>query len=225
MAIFGIILKQYVGNAISMKKVMWLIGLILALNEGNAQYSDILENRIVQQYHSIVLQADVLPDYINLQWHKGPDEYINRFELYRSPDGVAYTIVKQFAPKEFDGREDEYTFKDDNPLLGKNFYRLVGYNQFTQERSEVNLVADFKNRPRKLQPTLVTKGNQLNITNYDGGELLLYVFTTAGVPVIERNVTSGTLNFSTDNLSRGLYVYQLMDRRKYVVNSGKFVLQ
>lgn len=210
-----------------MKKMMWMVGLILALQTVNAQINekDTQQTRIIQQYRSIVLQADVLPDYINLQWQKGRDEYINRFELYRSADGIAYTIVKQFMPKDFDGRQDYYSFKDDNPLQGKNFYQLVGYDQFTNERRIVSLVADFNNKPRRLQPTLINRGNQLNITNYDGDELYLYVYTSSGAPVLQRNVTSSALNFSTDNFARGLYIYQLLDRRKYVVNSGKFILQ
>jgi hypothetical protein len=214
-------------NAISMKRVFCVLGLILALNAGYAQINekDTTVTTIINQYRSVVLEADVLPDYINLHWRKGRDEYINRFELYRSPDGIAYTIVKQFVPKTFDGRQDYYSFKDDQPLQGKNYYRLVGYNQFTNERTVVDLMAEYKNQPRRLQPTLITRGNQLNITNYDGDELFLYVFTSTGAPVLQRNITSSPLNFSTDNLARGLYVYQILDRRKYVVNSGKFILQ
>ncbi|MER3464152.1 MAG: hypothetical protein C4329_06805 [Chitinophagaceae bacterium] len=89
----------------------------------------------------------------------------------------------------------------------------------------MDLVAEFKNQPRKLQPNLITRGNQLNITNYDGEELFLYVFNLLDMPVLQRNVTSSAINFSTDNLARGFYVYQLMDRRNYIVNSGKFILQ
>lgn len=210
-----------------MKRIICVAGMILALNHSNAQINekDTIATTIINQYRSVVLQADVLPDYINLQWRKGHDEYINRFELYRSPDGVAYTLVKQFVPKEFDGRQDYFSFKDDNPLQGKNYYRLVGYNQFTNDRTEVNLLAEYKNKPRRVQPTLITRGHQLNITNYDGEELYLYVYSSTGAPVLQRNVTSSAVNFPTDNLARGFYVYQLLDSRKYIVNSGKFVLQ
>ncbi|MER3464151.1 MAG: hypothetical protein C4329_06800 [Chitinophagaceae bacterium] len=107
-----------------MQRMICVIGLILALNIVHAQINetDKQVSSVINQYRSVVLQADILPDYINLQWRKGHDEYINLFELYRSADGVTYTIVKQFLPKDFEGRQDYYSFKDDNALQGNNYY-------------------------------------------------------------------------------------------------------
>lgn len=169
-------------------------------------------------------QANVFPDYINLQWLKGPDNYTAYFELYRSADGIAYNIIKQFQPKTFEGNDRYFSYKDEDPLRGKNYYRLVGYDKFTQERRTVELVVEYKNQPRRIQPTIVTQGNQLNITNYDGQELELLVFTSTGTPLFKKIISSGVIYLPT-NISKGLYVYQLTNRKQFVLSSGKFALQ
>ena len=132
---------------------------------------DTLTTTAVAQNGSINFQADILPDYINLNWTKGPHEFTGYFELYRSADGIAYNIVRQFHPQSFEGNDNSYSYRDEDPLRGKNYYRLVGYDKFTNERRIVELVADYKNQPRKLYPSVMSRGQQLYINNYDGQEL------------------------------------------------------
>ena len=166
-----------------------------------------------------------MPDYINLVWTKGPHDYIGYFELYRSSDGVAYHFVKQFHPESFDGNDNTFEYRDTDPLNGRNFYRLVGIDKHTQEKRTVDIVTEFRNKARKIQPTLVAKGNQLNIQNYDGEELHLWIFNSSGNPVVQNRVINTSVVNIPENLSRGLYVYQLIDRKKLVVANGKLVMQ
>jgi hypothetical protein len=185
---------------------------------------DTIVTTVSAQKASLNFRADILPDYIQLQWNKGPDDFTGYFELYRSDDGVAYNIVKQFQPESPGNTADYFNYRDEDPLRGKNYYRLIGYNRFTQEKRSVDLIADYKNLPRKIQPTIVAKGKELNVVNYDGEELHLFVYTSGGTPLFQKVVTSGVVNLSTNNLSSGIYVYQLLDRKKMVVSSGKFAL-
>jgi hypothetical protein len=211
-----------------MKKLRCLIGMLLmttSVCQAQINEKDTMISTVLAQKGSVQLQADILPDYVDLNWTKGPDEFIGYFELYRSADGMAYHFVKQFRPKTFDASERSFNYRDEDPLRGKNFYRLVGYDQHSGEKRTVELVAEYRNQPRKIQPTLIAKGNQLNIQNYDGEELHLWIFTTAGAPIIQKVVASSVVNLGTENLSSGLYVYQLLDRQKLVVSTGKFVLQ
>ena len=88
----------------------------------------------------------------------------------------------------------------------------------------VELMAVYKNLSRKLQPTLVTKGRELHILNYDGEELHLLVYSSGGSPMFQKIINSGVVHLATEKLSGGTYIYQLADRRKYIVNSGKFMI-
>ncbi len=173
---------------------------------------------------SIQFRADVLPDFIQLQWNKGPDDFTGYFELYRSPDGVAWNIVKQFHPQTTGNTANEFLYRDESPLRGKNYYRVVGYDRFTQEKKSVELIAVYKNQSRKLQPTLVSKGRELNVLNYDGEELHLWVYSAGGTPLLQKVVNNSVVYLATENLSSGTYIYQLLDRKKMVVSSGKFML-
>ena len=210
-----------------MKRGCVILTVLLACLQGQSQINekDTLATSISSKNGSVYLQVDVLPDYIDLNWSKGPDDLISYFELYRSADGLTYNIIRQFHPKTFDAPDRTLSYRDEDPLRGKNYYRLIAYDQHTQEKRVVELVAEYKNQPRKVQPTVISKGNQLNILNYDGEEMHLWIFTTAGAPIIQKVVASSVVNIGSENLSSGLYVYQLVNRKKMVVSTGKFVLQ
>lgn len=210
-----------------MKKSVFLAGVfIMAFGMCWSQINekDTTVTTVTAQHSSIHLRADILPDYIQLQWNKGPHDLTGYFELYRSADGIAYNIVKQFQPETFGNTADHFMYKDEDPLRGKNYYRLVAYNRSTQEKKSVELTAVYKNLPRKLVPSIVSKGKELNILNYDGEELHLVVYTSAGTPLLKKVVNSSVVHLGTSALSSGTYIYQLMDRRKYIVNSGKFLI-
>jgi hypothetical protein len=209
-----------------MKKILCLLSLMVTLNAGWSQTNknDTLVISVTSKNASVQLQADVLPDHIDLRWTKGPDDFSGYFELYRSADGIAYNIIKQFQPQSFEADQQYFTYKDEAPLRGKNYYRLIAYNKFTKEQKKIEIVADYKNQPRKLMPTVVSKGQQLNISNYNGEQLELLVFNAAGTPVFKRVVSSSIIPLA-NNLSGGIYVYQLVDRKNRLVSSGKFILQ
>lgn len=209
-----------------MKKITWLLGLTLILNYGWSQINekDTIITKVDGRNGSVTLEATILPDYINLQWTKEPDDFTGYFELYRSADGMAYNIVKQFQPKTFEGNDPYFFYRDEDPLRGKNYYRLIGYDKFTNEKRTIDLVAEYKNQPRRVLPTVLSNGNQLNITNYDGQELELWVYNSAATPLFKKLVSSSVIDVPS-NLSKGLYVYQLYDRRRMIVSSGKFILQ
>jgi hypothetical protein len=199
---------------------------MLACSTGWTQINekDTLAATLFSKNGSVFLQASVLPDYVDLRWTKGPHELISYFELYRSADGVAYHLVRQFHPQSFDAADDSYEYRDTDPLRGRNFYRLVGYQRGTTDKRTVDLVADYHNQPRKLGPTLVSKGAHLYLENYDGSELYLWIFNATGTPLVKRVVNSSSIPVP-ENVGRGMYVYQLLDRQKVVVSNGKFVIQ
>ena len=209
-----------------MKKLLCLMGLTLILSYCWAQINekDTIITTVSERNGSLVLQANVLPDYITLQWSKGPDDFTANFELYRSADGIAYNIVKQFRAKPTREDDLDFFYRDEDPLRGKNYYRLVGYDKFTNQKRTIDLIAEYKNQPRRILPTVLSNGNQLNITNYDGQEMELWVYNSAATPMFKRVVASSVIDVPS-NLSKGLYVYQLYDRRKTIVSSGKFILQ
>ena len=210
-----------------MKRIMFLTMAIIACSFCQSQINekDTIITTVSSKNGSVELKAEVLPDYVLLQWNKGPHEYIGRFELYRSADGIAYNIIRQFQPQVPGSNDNDFIFKDEDPLKGKNYYRLVGYDNFSSDKRIVELVAEYKNSPRKLYPSLVPKDGQFYINNYDGEELRLWVYNSAGNPIVQQKViTSSTVNIR-EMLSGGAYVYQLLDKNKMTVSRGKFILQ
>lgn len=210
-----------------MKKI-GLTGLVLlafTFSWGQLNEKDTIATTVAAKTGSVVLQADVMPDYINLHWTKGPHELIGYFELYRSSDGTAYHLVKQFHPSSFDANDDSYAYRDEDPLRGRNFYRLVSYEKSTGAKRSVDIVADYKNLPRKIQPSLIVKGSQLYLQNYDGEQLHLWIYNSGGNPMVQNRIVNATTVNIPETLSRGVYIYQLLDNKKMQVGSGKLVVQ
>ncbi len=210
-----------------MKRFVYLAAImIITCGPAWAQFNenDTTVTTVLSSKASLHMRADVMPDFIELQWNKGPDDFTAYFELYRSADGITWNIVKQFHPQTTGNTPNQFSYRDEDPLKGKNFYRVVGYQNQTQEKRSVELMAVYKNHPRKLQPTLVSKGKELNILNYDGEELHLWVYSSGGTPLLQKVVNSSVVYLASENLSSGAYIYQLLDRKKMVVSSGKFML-
>ena len=210
-----------------MKRIMVLTVAMIACSfcQGQINEKDTIITSISSKNGSIALQADVLPDYITLQWNKGPHDYIGWFELYRSADGVAYNIVRQFHPQVQGSDDNDFEFKDEDPLRGKNYYRLIGYDKFSGDKRIIDLVAEYKNAPRKVYPSLIQKDGQFYINNYDGEELRLWVYNTAGNPVVQQKIINSSTVYISEMLSGGTYVYQLLDKNKMTVSRGKLVMQ
>lgn len=209
-----------------MKKGIILGFVVMACSfcRGQINEKDTIITTTAASSGSVILEASVSPDFIGLSWSRGPHDYVGYFELYRSSDGIAYNIVKQFMPGTFDGSQTSFEFKDEDPLRGKNYYRLLAFDQNGQDKKTVDVTADFNNQPRKIQPSLVAKGTQLNIQNYDGEEMQLMVYNSGGNPVIKRTINSSVVNLP-ETLSKGMYIYQLVNRRQIMVANGKFALQ
>ena len=210
-----------------MKRTVTLLSGILAWTLGFSQLNenDTTITSVASKSGSVQVQAHVFPDYVDLIWTKGPDEYIGYFELYRSPDGTAYRFVKQFQPGSFEANDNSYAFQDKEPLEGRNYYRIVGYDQYTSEKRTVDLVVDFKNQSRKIGPSLFSRGSQLYVSHYDGEPLHLWLYNSMGNPVVQNRWVNGTFIPLPETLSGGMYIYQLVDDRKMVVSSGKLVIQ
>jgi len=210
-----------------MKKIYSVICMVMLTT--TAAWSQINEKDTViestfSKNGSVYLQLDILPDYIELNWSKGQDDHIAYYELYRSADGMAYTMVRQFHPQSFDASDNFFSYRDEDPLRGRNYYRLTAYEKGSGERRNVEAIAEYKNLPRKIQPSLVIKGSQLNIQNYDGEEMQLLLYNSAGTLLVRRVVNSTVVNLP-EHSARGAYIYQLVDRRQIVVASGKLILQ
>ena len=138
---------------------------------------------------------------------------------------MAYKIVKQFQPGLQGVNDNNFEFKDEDPLRGTNYYRLIGYVKNSGEKRIIDLAADYKNSPRKVYPSLVWKDGQFYINNYDGEELKLWVYNSSGNPVVQQKIINSSTVYISNLVSGGAYVYQLLDKNKMTVSRGKFVMQ
>ena len=86
-------------------------------------------------------------------------------------------------------------------------------------------MADYKNSPRKIYPSLVWKDGQFYINNYDGQELKLWIYNSAGNPVVQQKIINSSTVYINNMISGGAYVYQLLDKNRMTVARGKFIMQ
>ncbi len=180
-------------------------------------------NFVSTSLKGITLQAEIIPDYIELKWRIPALDESASFEVQRSADGFAYSTIHIVTPQGMNTFSQDFSFRDLNPLEGKNYYRLLATGKWTKEKREVYLIAQFDQQKRRITPTIVTEGTQLRIDNYNGEELQLAVFTSAGNPVFQKVINNSRIPVPT-MLSKGVYVYHLSDKQRTYVASGRFLI-
>ncbi len=71
------------------------------------------------------LEASTLNDIVFLDWVVSSNSYKNGFEIQRSTDGLNWKSLGYVPSALSDVADIQYTFEDDQPAYGSNYYRLI----------------------------------------------------------------------------------------------------
>jgi hypothetical protein len=135
-----------------------------------------------------------------LNWITEPVNGSFEYEIERSSDGVSFGSVKRISSKSNCIGSCQYTFIDNQPLNGKNFYRVrntgvLGDNTYS---ATVNVVVAQKATPFRIYQN----GNNLVVQNTSGIESLV-IWNREGRRLAEKkNINEGTTYVPLQN-SRG----------------------
>jgi hypothetical protein len=155
---------------------------------------------------------------ISLDWSVASAINFDKYIVERSPDGKAFTVLSELKSRTT--QKATYTFQDENPLIGTNYYRLKmvdtdGKTTYSKIESAV-IVA---NKNWKVYPNSLSKSTPLSIELPLGTEkATLRLFDLSGRLVKETALGNRT-EVSVADLYGGVYLYQIVAGRDK--SSGK----
>jgi len=151
---------------------------------------------------------------VRLAWKTANESNNNRFEIERSTDGNSFIKIGEIPGRGNSSSTQEYNFTDEQPVSGKNFYRLKqvdGDGRFKYSDTRLALFDD----PGKfvIYPSPVLRSGVIGIylKNQVRGLLKIAISDMSGKIVYSETKNNPGTNFSIKvNLAAGAYVVKLM---------------
>ncbi len=162
-----------------------------------------------------------------LEWTTASEVNNSHFNVQRSANAVDFETlgkVNSKAANGLSGTEIDYSFVDENPIVGNNFYRLQqvdidGNKTFSKV---INIVWTDQNNAVRIYPN-PTKGDlNIEFTTQESGNVELKIIDMSGrvVKSILSKSQEGENQFqiSMSELANGIYHIQLLENGQTIYN-------
>lgn len=129
-----------------------------------------------------------------LNWSTGIEENNSYFAIERSTDGQDFKPIAKINSKGNTSLGNQYTFTDNNPLQGKNFYRLVQYDTDGKSVYYGIRQINFELLTQvKIMPNPFVNQFSISVHGTQASKVQITVFDIMGSKVTEltRNITAG----------------------------------
>jgi hypothetical protein len=167
--------------------------------------------------------------YNRLTWTTVTESKNSGFEIERSPDGIKFEKINLVSSKAEQGnssRPISYTFTDEHPYNGNNFYRLSqrgnSNNKIYSKTVLVNRSTDITKGVLSFYPNPV-KTNLNIVLATSGANNKLQVINVNGVTLIEKNIhlsaSNQNITLNVSSLPKGTYFVRISGEK----NNLKFV--
>ena len=155
---------------------------------------------------------------VNLQWSVENDNTVDRYEIERSEDGIAFTKIQSVSGSGTSAGNKSYELTDNIADVTSEiiFYRIKMYDKdgsVTYSKIVSVKVLGF-NSAFRMYPNPVTNNLYLNIRHTANSKVRISVINTDGRKVIRQNqnLVSGNNSLSIDGverLSKGTYILNI----------------
>jgi hypothetical protein len=167
---------------------------------------------------SVISICDVLPvtllsftatkskENVLLEWSTAQEINLKSFELYRSVDGINFTLLANVTAHGSQNAITKYSFIDAVPMSGKSFYKLRSIDKEGKNYlSEIRTISINKSIV-KVFPNPVQDWLHVQLTG-NTGNADLRIYSTDGKLVFEKSITSADTEQLIDvrKLSPGIY--------------------
>jgi len=171
------------------------------------------------------LSFDAWPDgeVARLEWVTAMEENNAYFDVERSSNGIDFTPIGQVESL---GNSDEpvsYTFEDQHPVQGKNYYRLRQVDLDGQFSYSDLRVVQFRGFGISLWPNPFTDRITIDHDPVPGSPLRLMLYNGLGQPVIDKLLLPlGRQEMELSHLPEGAYTYLFISEGRRI-QTGKLV--
>jgi hypothetical protein len=167
---------------------------------------------------------------IGLVWGIEQETNMLQYELYKSGNGVAFTLLETFPARQNNNSSVEYRYVDVNPSSSGNYYKIICVSRDGKRVSSKILKVNFLaiNNRLTIYPNPVAGQLNVSIAALNRGEYRMNVFNDAGQLVY-------TQPYSHNGFDKTLHLvlpatikkgpYRLYISNKYEFHKGTFIVQ
>lgn len=160
-------------------------------------------------------KSALLGSKVQLDWATASEENSSHFDVQRSRDGLTFETIGSVASKGFSSIKVNYTFTDEEALVGTSYYRLKQVDlDATYEYSK--LLSVKRNGPSAISvfPTVTQEALNLELP-FSPSETVLQVYDKIGRVVSEKIIPAHIVNYklNVSRLLNGHYFLVLHDAR------------
>jgi hypothetical protein len=158
---------------------------------------------------------------VQLKWNTGKEVDFKGFDVERSEDGLTWKTIAFVQSASTGNANNNYSFYDYNPVLGKSYYRLKllsvnGQHKYSQVRT-VNI--DQLNAHLTLTPNPVHEHASLQFPMEKNETVKIYLIDASGKRILTKQIIAkqGFNQVPLNNLSEllpGVYVVQVITASK-----------
>ncbi len=145
---------------------------------------------------------------IGLNWTTLTEENFDFFEIQRAAaaDGI-FSVIATVEGNGFSKEEINYSWSDENPRIGLNYYRLesVDYDGYRETFPSVALIYEPQNRQVSITPNPVALNSQIKLNNTFGESFSMKVLSLDGSAVLDFEGEANMISLPA-SLKSGIYL-------------------
>ncbi len=161
---------------------------------------------------------------VSLKWQTAGEINSKGFDIERSQDGSAFMYLGSVPSSGTSGTFQNYTYVDNNPLEGFNYYRLkqkdIDGNYVYSQTREIEIISAGKMFTVNPNPVI---GNLLTIQHHlPKGNARLQITDMAGRRMIAKSFEANngvTIECNVQQLIPGTYILQIMQKGRLIGTS------
>lgn len=144
-----------------------------------------------------------------LDWTTLTEENFEYFEIQRAAEDGEFSVLATTAGNGFSKEEISYSWADENPRLGINYYRLesVDYDGYREVFQTIAMIYEPENRKVQISPNPIALNASFKLQNTFGERFSLKILNLNGRVVLENDGTDNIFSLPT-NLKSGIYLAQ-----------------
>lgn len=154
-----------------------------------------------------------------LSWVSASTQNASHFDIERSTDGSSFEKIANVTAVENSTSEIAYSWIDNNPSSGKNYYRLKLVDNDGSFKHTKILSLDFNKWEAGISPNPVT--DVLNIFTSDSRDIMIYLMDINGKIVLQRKARSGTEKINMGSYPPGIYHVRIYDAKRNMSKTFK----
>ncbi|HTN45642.1 MAG TPA: GEVED domain-containing protein [Flavipsychrobacter sp.] len=145
-----------------------------------------------------------------VEWNTLSEERGDKFELQRSIDGKTFATISE---REANGTPSRYTYMDNNPFGGINYYRLMMKDASGTKTYSATVSATVSTGGFSVDafPNPVTNNLTVKVNGVQGSDASVQVTDVTGKTVKTAKMSGNTANINMSGLANGIYLIKYAD--------------